>query len=86
MYLGLPYHFLTKWRKINHHCIFGYGYNFPHFSHILYDISPTKSCTTLDELKREVRNYIKYCNNFRYQWHLKKMTPVEYRDHLFKTA
>lgn len=43
-----------------------------------------KSCTTLDELKRKVKNYMKYYNYFRHQWNLKKMTPVEYRDHLFK--
>ncbi|MGL5381904.1 MAG: IS3 family transposase, partial [Culicoidibacterales bacterium] len=23
-----------------------------------------------------------YYNNFRYKWNLKKMTPVEYRNHL----
>ncbi|WP_328040469.1 IS3 family transposase, partial [Niallia taxi] len=23
---------------------------------------------------------------YRYQWNLKKMTPVQYRDHLLKTA
>ncbi|MFC0524332.1 IS3 family transposase, partial [Pontibacillus salicampi] len=27
-----------------------------------------------------------YYNNYRYQWNLKKMTPVEYRDHLLKSA
>ncbi|MFB5285348.1 IS3 family transposase, partial [Peribacillus sp. Hz7] len=25
-------------------------------------------------------------NHYRYQWNLKKMTPVQYRDHLLKTA
>ncbi|WP_143331309.1 IS3 family transposase, partial [Clostridium peptidivorans] len=25
-------------------------------------------------------------NNYRYQWGLNKMTPVQYRDHLLKTA
>ncbi|MCM3033672.1 IS3 family transposase, partial [Niallia sp. MER 6] len=25
-------------------------------------------------------------NYYRYQWNLKKMTPVQYRDHLLKTA
>ncbi|MGL5296559.1 MAG: IS3 family transposase, partial [Culicoidibacterales bacterium] len=24
----------------------------------------------------------RYYNNFRYKWNLKKMTPVEYRNHL----
>ncbi|MFC0524212.1 IS3 family transposase, partial [Pontibacillus salicampi] len=27
-----------------------------------------------------------YYNNYRYQWNLKKMTPVEYRDHLLRSA
>ncbi|MBK5240362.1 IS3 family transposase, partial [Clostridium sp.] len=26
--------------------------------------------------------YIIYYNNYRYQWDLKKMTPVQYRNHL----
>jgi putative transposase len=25
-----------------------------------------------------------YYNNYRYQWELKKMTPVEYRNHLLR--
>ncbi|PAL01849.1 IS3 family transposase, partial [Peribacillus simplex] len=25
-------------------------------------------------------------NNFRYQWNLKKMTPVQYRNHLLQVA
>ncbi|MFC0273720.1 IS3 family transposase, partial [Metabacillus herbersteinensis] len=32
----------------------------------------------LEELKREIINYMTYYNNFRYQWNLKKMTPVQY--------
>ncbi|MUG73470.1 IS3 family transposase, partial [Paenibacillus validus] len=27
-----------------------------------------------------------YYNHFRYQWNLKKMTPVQYRDHLLQSA
>jgi putative transposase len=27
-----------------------------------------------------------YYNNYRYQWNLKKMTPVEYRNHLLYVA
>ncbi|MBP0727171.1 IS3 family transposase, partial [Bacillus sp. RG28] len=27
-----------------------------------------------------------YYNHYRYQWNLKKMTPVQYRDHLLKVA
>ncbi|MFC0472256.1 IS3 family transposase, partial [Halalkalibacter kiskunsagensis] len=27
-----------------------------------------------------------YYNNFRYQWNLKKMTPIQYRNHLLNVA
>ena len=29
--------------------------------------------------------HIEYYNNYRYQWNLKKMTPVQYRNHLFES-
>jgi putative transposase len=45
-----------------------------------------KRCNTLEELKREIKNYMTYYNNFRYQWNLKKMTPVQYRNHLLHVA
>lgn len=43
-----------------------------------------KTCTSLEELKREIKSYMTYYNHYRYQWDLKKMTPVQYRDHLLK--
>jgi len=55
---------------------------FGHFK----DETSIKTCTTLEELKREIKQYMTYYNHFRYQWNLKKMTPVQYRDHLLKTA
>ncbi|MCP1136207.1 IS3 family transposase [Paenibacillus polysaccharolyticus] len=45
-----------------------------------------KNCKYHHELEREVHLYLHYCNNFRYQWGLKKMTPVQYRNHLLRTA
>ncbi|MBT2630721.1 IS3 family transposase, partial [Bacillus sp. ISL-101] len=36
--------------------------------------------------KKEIRSYMTYYNNFRYQWNLKKMTPVQYRNHLLQVA
>lgn len=51
---------------------------FGHFK----DEANIKSCKTLDELKYEIDQYMIYYNNYRYQWNLKKMTPVEYRNHL----
>lgn len=41
-----------------------------------------KSCATFEELEYQLDNYIDNYNNKRYQWTLKKMTPVQYRDHL----
>lgn len=55
------------------------------FGH-LKDEANIKSCVTLNELKQEIRSYMNYYNNFRYQWNLKKMTPVEYRNHLLNVA
>lgn len=55
------------------------------FGH-LKDEASIKVCTTLDELKKEIKQYMIYYNHYRYQWNLKKMTPVQYRDHLLKTA
>jgi len=55
---------------------------FGHFKDEAY----IKPCETLDELKREVKSYMTYYNNYRYQWNLKKMTPVQYRNHLLNVA
>ena len=42
-----------------------------------------KACSTLEELRKEIKQYMNYYNNYRYQWNLKRMTPVQYRNHLF---
>ncbi|MGO4499649.1 IS3 family transposase, partial [Paenibacillus sp. 2RAB27] len=36
--------------------------------------------------KREIKDYMTYYNHYRYQWNLKRMTPVQYRDHLLQSA
>ncbi len=51
------------------------------FGHLKDEID-YKSCKTFEELKRMIKEYIEYYNNERPQWELKKMTPVEYRNHL----
>lgn len=51
------------------------------FGH-LKDLVDNQSCKTFQEIKIKIDNYIKYYNNYRYQWGLKKMTPVQYRNHL----
>lgn len=41
-----------------------------------------RTCTTLEDIRIEVNRVIHYFNEERPQWHRKKMTPVEYRNHL----
>ncbi|MFB9861131.1 IS3 family transposase [Salinicoccus siamensis] len=41
-----------------------------------------KACPSFEALKHAVGNYINKYNNERYQWGLKRMTPVQYRGHL----
>lgn len=55
---------------------------FGHFKDEAY----IKPCVTLEELKKEIKSYMTYYNNYRYQWDLKRMTPVQYRDHLLNAA
>lgn len=55
------------------------------FGH-LKDETNIKDCANIDELKSEIKQYMTYYNHYRYQWNLKKMTPVQYRDHLHKSA
>ncbi|MFF3025433.1 IS3 family transposase, partial [Gottfriedia sp. NPDC057948] len=55
---------------------------FGHFK----DEASIKSCQNFDGLNKEIKHYMKYYNHYRYQWKLKKMTPVQYRNHLLKTA
>lgn len=51
------------------------------FGHLKDEIH-LEHCHTLEELKKEIKNYITYYNKYRCQWNLKKMTPVNYRNHL----
>jgi putative transposase len=55
---------------------------FGHFK----DEANIKECQTLVELKKEIKKYMIYYNRYRYQWDLKKMTPVQYRNHLINLA
>jgi putative transposase len=51
------------------------------FGHMKDEIN-YRSCTTFEELKGIIDNYINYYNNYRYQWNLKRLTPVKYRNQL----
>lgn len=55
---------------------------FGHFK----DEAHIKSCQSFDELKYEIDDYMNYYNIYRNQWDLKKMTPVQYRNHLLDIA
>ncbi|AOH55925.1 transposase [Peribacillus muralis] len=51
---------------------------FGHFK----DLAEYKTCTNLTDVKEEIDRVIEEYNEHRYQWGLKKMAPVQYRDHL----
>lgn len=51
------------------------------FGHLKDEVA-YKEAKTFDNLKQMIEEYINYYNNHRQQWELKKMTPVEYRNHL----
>lgn len=55
------------------------------FGHLKDDVN-YKDCKTFYELKIVIEEYIEYYNNQRYQWDLKKMTPIQYRNHLLTAA
>jgi putative transposase len=42
-----------------------------------------RDCNNFEELRLRVEEYMAYYNHQRKQWERKKMTPVEYRNHLF---
>ncbi len=41
-----------------------------------------QNCNTFEELRLAIEEYMRYYNQERKQWERKKMTPVEYRNHL----
>ena len=51
------------------------------FGH-LKDELDYKFCKTFEELRLVITEYMRYYNHERNQWERKKMTPVEYRNHL----
>jgi len=51
------------------------------FGHMKDEID-LKSFRNLEELKKGIDEYMRYYNNERRQWGLKRMTPVEYRGYL----
>ena len=51
------------------------------FSHLKDDVDYGE-CKSFTELSLKIDEYMRYYNQERRQWALKKMTPVEYRNHL----
>ena len=51
------------------------------FGH-LKDELEYKTCSSFEELRLKISDYMQYYNYERKQWTRNKMTPVEYRDHL----
>ena len=45
-----------------------------------------RSCTSFEELRLKIDEYMQYYNCERKQWKRNKMSPVEYREHLLITA
>lgn len=54
------------------------------FGHLKDDVD-YKSCKTFEKLYSLIEEYVRYYNNERQQWELKKMTPVDYRNHLLSS-
>lgn len=55
------------------------------FGHMKDEIN-YRNCNTLDELQIVIDDYMNYYNNYRYQWNLKKLTPIQYRNQLLMAA
>lgn len=55
------------------------------FGH-MKDECDINGCASLEELQNEIEDYMDYYNNYRPQWNLKKMTPVQYRNHLLSLS
>jgi putative transposase len=55
------------------------------FGHLKDDVNH-KTAKTFEELKEMIGKYMHYYNHKRYQWDIKKMAPVEYRNHLLQTV
>lgn len=55
------------------------------FGH-MKDHVKSRNCKNFADLEHEIKRYIHYYNYYRYQWGLKKMTPVQYRNHLLSAA
>ena len=51
------------------------------FGHMKDEID-LNGCQTYEDVQAVIDHYIDYYNNYRCQWGLKKLTPVQYRNQL----
>ena len=51
------------------------------FGHMKDEVEYT-TCKTFEQVYEKIETYMEYYNHEREQWDLKKMTPVDYRNHL----
>lgn len=51
------------------------------FGHLKDEVD-YQTAKTLKEVRSKINHYMTYYNKYRYQWNLKKMTPIQYRNHL----
>ena len=52
------------------------------FGHMKDNLIIDRSTISFKQLNHKIGEYMKYYNNNRYQWNLKKLTPVDYRNQL----
>ncbi len=55
------------------------------FGHLKDEVD-YKEAKTFEKLYKIIKSYMSYYNNKRYQWEIKKMAPVDYRNHLLQSA
>lgn len=55
------------------------------FGHLKDDVDYRNS-KTFEDLYSLIEEYMRYYNNERQQWKLKKMTPIDYRNHLLSSS
>ncbi|WP_416274405.1 IS3 family transposase [Lactococcus lactis] len=61
-------------------CLYNYG-KYSNIKGLLSKNRPKKRCPFSFSRYLSIRR-LRYSNNYRYQWNLKKMTPIQYRRHL----
>ena len=80
--LNLFFGFLENEKKVSSNTLQSYKRDLKQFEKYIEQSAKDYSKITDEGIK----DYIEYYNNYRYQWNLKKMTPVLYKNHLLKES